>query len=78
MLEGETLVAATEPWVLHEMARVATGDLKPITHISGFQEARAKEPSDATLIVVGTPAAAKLADLPPAKTPVGWSSGSWC
>jgi hypothetical protein len=76
MIEGATLIVGQEPWVLAEMAKVPNGQAAPITKAPGYLEARAKEPSDATVLVMVSPKIAALSSQAVKNAELGWFSFS--
>lgn len=74
LVERETLVLSNEPWTLHEIAKVATAELPPITTSDGFSQARGKEPSDATLLVMISPLAEEAIRQHISTHLLGWAS----
>lgn len=76
MVEGNTVVLSDKPWVLHEMAKVPTGQEQPVTQMAGYDEARAKEPGDATVLTMATPNVAKLTQQRLGQDAFGWTTCS--
>jgi hypothetical protein len=81
MVLNDTIVISNQPWAMHEIGLVASGATKPLSQLPAFQEARAKEPTDASLIFLMSPkfgavaksfAHGKLAQV----SGTGWSSAA--